>query len=202
VRSQTTVLVLLLLLLTSCGQPLQRLPTRQPTRPAGAQPTRPAPASPAPSAIPGTPQPTVVASPTAPALPTTAVPSPTQKVVVVPQTATPQSGEQRWRAQQLQRQAFETPRLYVAQHPVSLLWFDPATGQSLEIGTLRGEFSAQAQFLLRDGSRPALEVPYQINVSYGLTAISDALRERMRAAGYAESVEAYVLQADDILPKS
>ncbi len=121
---------------------------------------------------------------------------------MVPQTATPQSGEQRWRAQQLQRQTFEAPRLYVAQHPVSLFWFDPATGQSLEIGTLRGEFPVQAQFLLRDGSRPALEVPYQINVSYGLTAISDVLRERMQAAGYAESVEAYVLQVDDILPKS
>jgi hypothetical protein len=122
-------------------------------------------------------------------------------VIVVPHTATPQSQEQRWRAQQLQRQVFEPPRVYVAQRPVPLFWFDPATGQKLEIGTLIGEFPAQAEFQLRDGNRPAFEVPYQINVSYGLTAISEVLRERMQAAGYTESVEAYVLQGDDIRPK-
>jgi hypothetical protein len=38
-------------------------------------------------------------------------------------------------------------------------------------------------------------------VDFGLTAISDAVRERMRNAGYTQSVEAYVFQADDVQPK-
>ena len=56
-------------------------------------------------------------------------------------------------------------------------------------------------FDLSDANRAALEVPYQINQSYGLTSISDAVRDRMRAAGYAESVEAYTFETEDVVPK-
>lgn len=111
------------------------------------------------------------------------------------------SNEQRWRAQQLRRQTIEPPRTYLAQGAVPLLWFDPMTGQMLEIGSLIGSFNVQATFSLRGSNLAALEVPYRINVDYGLTAISDALRERMKSAGYTESVEAYVVQTESVIPK-
>jgi len=122
-------------------------------------------------------------------------------VIVVPQTAVPLSNEQRWRAQQLERQVFDPPLVYVARGQVSLLWYDPPTGQSLEIGTIQGEFPVQAQFRLRESNQPALEVPYRINGDFGLTAISEAVRQRMVAAGATESVEAYVVQTDVVQPK-
>jgi hypothetical protein len=119
----------------------------------------------------------------------------------VPRTSAPQTSLERWRAQQLQRQEFNPPNQYVARGDVTLFWYDPATGQSLEIGRLLGPFTATAQFVLRDGDRPALEVPYRINGGYGLTAISSAVISRMNGAGYTESVEAYVFQTDAVQPK-
>lgn len=116
-------------------------------------------------------------------------------------TEAPQTSEQRWRAQQIDRVVFEGQRIYTASQPVSLLWYDPATGQSLEIGSLIGDFPAQAQFTFRGTGQPALEVPYRINTDFGLTAISAAVRERMRAAGYTESVEAYIAQTEAISAK-
>lgn len=127
--------------------------------------------------------------------------TPLPSVVVIPQTAVPLTSEQRWRAQELERQPFESERLYIANESVPLLWYDPMTSQVLEIGTIRGEFPAQAQFILQSNQRPALEVRYQINQDFGLTAISEAVRERMRAAGYTESVEAYIERTDGVVPK-
>lgn len=121
-------------------------------------------------------------------------------MVILP-TAAPQSSQERWLAQQLNRQAIDPPRIYVANAAVPLWWYDPATGQSLEIGSLLGEFPVQAQFTLRNGGRVAFAVPYRINADYGLTAISGAVRERMRAAGYAEQVEAYIIQVEAVVPK-
>jgi hypothetical protein len=69
------------------------------------------------------------------------------------------------------------------------------------IGTINGEFPAQAEFTLRGEQQAALEVPYVINADFGLTAISEAVRERMKAAGYSQSVEAYVLRTADVQPK-
>ena len=198
-------LVLLLFLLASCGQPLVTT-TPPPSRPLGQRTPRTTsivpthataaveektPTGPTPSV-----EPTAVPTPTI-ALPT---PSPTPAVIITPQIV-PQTNEQRWRAQELNRQVLDPPRLYVAQSPVSLLWFDPVTGQRLEIGTLIGTFPVQAQFTLREGNQPAFEVPYRINGDFGLTAISDAVKQRMNAAGYTESVEAFVLQSDAIQPK-
>lgn len=130
-----------------------------------------------------------------------AVATSTPAIIVVPRTAVPLDNQQRWRAQQIDRHAFDTQRLYIANDTIALLWYDPVVGQSIEIGTLRGEFPAQAEFILRSNNHPALEVPYRINQDFGLTAISEALRERMRAAGYVESVEAYVERAETVVPK-
>ena len=199
-------LVLLLFLLASCGQPLVTT-TPPPSRPLGQRTPRttsivPTHATAAveektPTEVPvPSVEPTAVPTPTI-VLPT---PSPTPAVIITPQTV-PQTNEQRWRAQELNRQVFDPPRLYVAQSPVSLLWYDPVTGQTLEIGTLIGTFPVQAQFTLREGNHPAFEVPYRINGDFGLTAISDAVKQRMNAAGYTESVEAFVLQSDAIQPK-
>jgi len=141
--------------------------------------------------------PTISSSPTISA----SAPSETPAVVVIPQTAVPLNNEQRWRAQQIERHVFDQQRLYIANNDVALLWYDPMTGQSLEIGTIRGEFPAQAQFILRNDRRPALEVPYRINQDFGLTAISEAVRARMNAAGYTESVEAYIEQSEVVVSK-
>jgi len=122
-------------------------------------------------------------------------------VIIQPQAPPTQTNQERWRAQQLNRQVFEPPQPYIAQQGTALCWFDPRTNQSLEIGTLLGEFVATAQFTLRQTEQPALEVPYTVNVDYGLTAISDALIQRMRAAGYTERVEAYVIVSEAIRAK-
>ena len=128
-------------------------------------------------------------------------PEPTPGIVVAPQLPTSQSSEERWRAQQIGRQELAQAQGYIAKSPIPLLWYDPATGQSLEVGTLIGEFTVKARFTLRGADRPALEVPYRINQDYGLTSISDALRDRMRAAADSESVEAYVFETEDVVPK-
>lgn len=95
----------------------------------------------------------------------------------------------------------EPPRLYTARSHISLYWYDPTTGQTLEIGTLVGDFPVQAQFTFRPKNAPALEVPYRINTDFGLTAISEILKQRMNNAGYEQSVEAFVLVDERIIPK-
>jgi hypothetical protein len=120
---------------------------------------------------------------------------------VQPQRLPTPTNEQRWQAQQLYRQPFEPPRVYSAQQGTALFWFDPRTGQTLEIGTLLGEFTTTAAFIWRASNQPALLVPYQINGEYGLTAISDATVTRMHDAGYTERVEAFVLVSDSVQPK-
>jgi hypothetical protein len=199
----TLVLLLLLFFVTSCGQPLVTTTSRA-TRPTGLTPARTtstAPVRATDAARTATATATPVVTPSATVAPTSRpTPSPTPAVIITPQLSS-QTNEQRWRDQELNRQVFDPPRLYVAQSHVMLQWYDPATGQMLEIGTLFGVFPVQAEFALRDGNRPAFEVPYRINGDFGLTAISDAVVQRMHAAGYQESVEAYVLQSDAIQPK-
>jgi len=127
--------------------------------------------------------------------------TPTSAVIVVPITQMPETNQQRWRAQQQDRKVNNPPRTYIAQSPVTLWWYDPLTSQAVPIGTISGEFPAQAEFILRGDQQAGLEVPYVINRDFGLTAISGAVVERMKAAGYSQSVEAYVVQTADILPK-
>jgi len=158
----------------------------------------------APLATPGTPDSAAVTSTLviATAIPTLGpAPTPTSAVIIRPETQPAQTNEQRWQAQQSGRQIFDPPRLYVAQAGTTLFWYDPETSQSLEIGTLLGVFTATAEFQLRTSDQPALEVPYRINIDYGLTAISDALIRRMNDAGYAERVDAYVVISEAVKPK-
>jgi len=130
-----------------------------------------------------------------------AVATPIPPVIVVPVTQVPETNEQRWRANQQDRKVNDPPKIYLAPSPATLWWYDPLTRQSVPLGTIGGEFPVQAEFILRSAQQAALEVPYRINNDFGLTAISDAIRDRMKAAGYAQSVEAYVLRTDDIHPK-
>lgn len=210
-------MLLIVLVLAGCGQPLQIgtpsqtlvRPTRLPSDtalpsvtansvPSGAPPAQ---ATPDLTAIPfatATIEPTVGVEAT-PAISITATLTPA--VVVVPLTRMPETNQQRWRAQQQVRKVNDPPRLYIALIPATLWWYDPLTNQSVPIGTISGEFPVQAEFILRGAQQAALEVPYRINADFGLTAISEAVRERMQAAGYSQSVEAYVLRTDDIQPK-
>jgi hypothetical protein len=125
---------------------------------------------------------------------------PVTVVVVQPRPLPTPTNAQRWQSQQLDRQPFEPERTYVTSQGTALFWFDPRTGQTLEIGTLLGPFTATATFTWRAGGQPALLVPYTINQSFGLTAISDALIARMHDAGYPDQVEAFVLVSDAIQP--
>jgi hypothetical protein len=202
--------LLIVFMLAGCGQPLQiSTPSQtqtQSTRPPDATVLPEIPANGVPSATPPeqvTPELGVTPAVTFPVEPPsqgTAAPT-LPVVVVVPQTQAPVTNEQRWRAQQQDRKVNDPPRVYVARIPVTLWWYDPLVSQSVQIGTIRGEFPVQAEFVLRGGGGAALEVPYVINSDFGLTAISEAVRERMRAAGYSQSVEAYVLRTDDTQPK-
>jgi hypothetical protein len=161
----------------------------------------------------------LVATPTATALPAPTVSSvealPTPSVLVPTPTTAPTepaatvvlptlptvSYEQRWRNQQENRVVFEGgPRTYNASGLVDLWWFDPVSQQSVRLGSIRGPFLAQAQFVLRGQGAEALEVPYQINVDYGLTTISPAFVERMARAGYTEFVETYVYLTPEVSP--
>jgi hypothetical protein len=83
-----------------------------------------------------------------------------------------------------------------------LWWYDPLNQQHVILGRITGDFVAQAQFLLHGQGVEALEVPYQVNVGYGLTALSPALLERIRAAGYeSDWIETYVFLTPNVLPR-
>ncbi|WP_322513204.1 hypothetical protein [Chloroflexus sp.] len=139
-----------------------------------------------------TPQPATVAPPTP-----TIAPAPTLVLPTLPVL----SNEERWRAQQLDRQIFPELRLYTTKRS-ELYWYDPINQQSVLIGIINGEFMAQAAFTFRENNQPALEVPYQINRSYGLSALSPTLIERIRTAGYSDWVETFVFLTPDVQAKS
>ena len=216
-------MLVIVLMLASCGQPMQigtpsqtqvpstRLPsatvlptviaTSVPSAAPSAQATRELdtpPFSTAPAESPSGTGPTVEVEAT-PVVSITATLTPA--VIVVPLTQIPETNQERWRAQQQDRKVNDPPRVYIAKNSVTLWWFDPLTSQAVPVGTISGEFPAQAEFTLRSAQQAALEVPYVINVDFGLTAISEAVRERMKAAGYSQSVEAYILRTADIQPK-
>jgi hypothetical protein len=216
-------LLLMVLVLAGCGQPMQiGTPTQtqvhSPQPPDNtAQPS--VTAINMPSALPSalvtpdldatpiaaaTAEPTAASTPTVEVTITATVPfTATQipAVIVVPATQPPATSEERWRAQEQDRKVNDPPRIYTVKSPATLWWYDPLTSQSLTIGTISGEFPVQAEFILRSTQQAALEVPYRINNDFGLTAISEAVRERMKAAGYSQSVEAYILRTADTQPK-
>jgi hypothetical protein len=126
-------------------------------------------------------------------------PPPESGTVIVPATPLPLSNEQRWRRQQQNREVFASTRTFVTAGS-ELWWYDPVQQQSVILGTFSGPFEAQARFTLRGQGVIALEVPYQVNQRYGLTAISPALIERIRAAGYDEWIETYVIEGPNVRP--
>lgn len=122
-------------------------------------------------------------------------------ITIVPPTLPSLTPEQRWRMQQADRLVFETLQTYVARAQTKLWWYDPINQQHVLLGTFSGPFLAQARFHLpAQANAEALEVPYHINQQYGLTALSPALVERMRAAGYTTWVETYVLVSSEVEP--
>lgn len=144
---------------------------------------------------PTSPTPTTQLPPTP--LPSPMLPTSTSLPTLVVPTNPPLSNEARWRAQQLNREVF--PALQSLTTTGSeLWWYDPVNQQHVVLGSFRGDFLAQAQFIVRGIGVEALEVPYQVNISYGLTAISPALVARIKAAGYDEWVETYVLRSPNI----
>lgn len=151
-------------------------------------PTQPAP-QPAPVS---TAERTALPPPTSIASTSTSLPT-----LVVP-TLAAQSNEDRWRSQQLNREVFAAPQRYTT-NGSELWWYDPVNQQRVVLGSFSGDFLAQAQFILFGLGVEALEVPYQINTSYGLTAVSPAILARIEAAGYDEWIETYVLLTPNIL---
>nr|WP_238530517.1 hypothetical protein [Oscillochloris trichoides] len=137
-----------------------------------------------------TPEPTVaLVSPS----PTATLPPP----LILP-TFVPQSNETRWRDQQINRVVLEPMRTYATTRS-ELWWYDPVNQQHVILGTFMGDFSAQATFTLRSKNVDALEVPYHVNKSYGLTALSPALIARINAAGGSEWIETYVVISPDLV---
>ncbi|MGQ9895682.1 MAG: hypothetical protein ACUVSY_18025 [Roseiflexus sp.] len=183
----------MLLVLTGCGQPLQLDAARRTRTPLLAQSATLTSTSERATVVPATPRTTQTLIQT---------PSPTivrpPTVQIIPSTPEPQTNEARWRAQQIDRQVIDPPQIYRVTSYTPLFWYDPMTGQMLEIGTLRGDVPVQARFRLRSTGQAALEVPYRINNDFGLTAISEAVRSRMEAAGYTVIVEAFLLESDAV----
>lgn len=130
--------------------------------------------------------PTPTSATAAAQLPTLALPTPV-----------PLTNEERWRAQQIDRRPFESHRPYFTTGS-ELWWYDPVNQQSVILGRIAGDFSAQAEFTLRGQGVQALEVPYQVNLSYGLTALSPALLDRIKLAGNGEWIETYVFSTSNV----
>ncbi len=126
--------------------------------------------------------------------------TPAQRLPLLVITASPLSNEQRWRSQQIDRHSFENLRSFTTTGS-ELWWYDPLNQQSVILGRISGDFAAQAEFTLRGLGVPALEVPYQLNQGYGLTALSPALIERMHRAGYTEWIETYVFLTPDVVAR-
>lgn len=164
------------------------------------------------AAVPVPPEPAV---PTEPPLPT---PSPTPSpiatantplqnlflpddspVIVLPTLET-LTNQERWRREQIGREPFPAVRSY-ATTGSELWWFDPVQQQHVILGTIAGTFEVQATFTLRGQGIAALEVPYQVNRQYGLTALSPALVGRIQAAGYGEWIETYVFDGSNVQPQ-
>lgn len=107
---------------------------------------------------------------------------------------------ERWRYIQVERQVLPQQRWYTTSGPEVLSWYDPVFGQFIQLGEINGDFLVQATFRLRGQQAEALEVPYQLNQSYGIQ-LPDAVLARMRNAGVEEWTETFVYLKSDIRPK-
>jgi hypothetical protein len=143
------------------------------------------------------PTPSATSNPTVPPSPT---PDPTESLVVVPPTLPVLTHEERWRNQQLNREPFTALRDYTTSGS-ELWWYDPVNQQHVILGSFAGDFRAQATFTLRGQGLVALEVPYNVNESYGLTSVSSVLVDRIRQAGFDEWIETYVFLTPNVQPQ-
>lgn len=82
------------------------------------------------------------------------------------------------------------------------MWYDPVFQQSVLLGSFRGSFDALATFQLRGSDQQALEVLYEVNKRYGLTALSPAVVDRIKAAGYESGfIDTYVILDNNVQPQ-
>ncbi|WP_026369559.1 hypothetical protein [Kallotenue papyrolyticum] len=127
---------------------------------------------------------------------------PTPEPTVNPQfsSVTLPSVEERWRYVQVDRQPFEQIQTWTTPSRQILWWYDPVHGRAVKLGEIQGDFPVQATFRFRGQEVEALEVPYQVNQSFGIT-VPPALLEQIRNAGYGEWIEAFVYRTEDIRPK-
>jgi hypothetical protein len=144
--------------------------------------------------------PTATTAPTAQELPATAPTGSVSPIVLA--TRAPIGPNERWRQQELDRKPFETATRYTTTG-TELYWYDPVFQQSVLLGTFGGDFDALATFTLRSSGQPCLEVLYEVNKRYGLTALSPAIVERIEAAGYTEGfIDTYVVLDERVAPKA
>lgn len=190
---RTLLVAIVALMLGACMEALQevRTPTARPAVPpintTERSPATPSIASDSPLGAQATPTSFVDrAAPVPPVL--------TQVVVSVLPT---QSYAQRWRDEQLNRQVLPVPQIFTTTNS-ELWWYDPVNQQHVVLGSFAGSFDVQATFVRRTDQAEALEVPYQVNVRYGLTALSPAILARITAAGYGEWIETYVLKTSAV----
>lgn len=123
-------------------------------------------------------------------------PTASQSNIILPAPVV-RSNEERWRTQQLNRTVFSTPQSYNTSNS-QIWWFDPINEQHVLLGSFSGNFEAQATFVLTEQRLEALELPYQVNRLYGLTALSPALLDRIAMAGYGDWIETYVIMDANI----
>ncbi|NJP06067.1 MAG: hypothetical protein HC837_10805 [Chloroflexaceae bacterium] len=139
----------------------------------------------------------VAPEPTPPSAPF--APQPPAAEVIEPPPLPQISHEERWRKQQVNREIFGFDKPYTTRGS-ELWWYDPVQQQHVILGSFSGDFVAQARFVVLGQGMEALEVPYRVNQSYGLTSISSVLLERIHAAGYDEWIETYIFVTPNVQP--
>ncbi|HEX6290890.1 MAG TPA: hypothetical protein VFZ66_17025 [Herpetosiphonaceae bacterium] len=107
---------------------------------------------------------------------------------------------ERWRYVQVNRAPLEGVQTYTTPSKQLLWWYDPVFGQPVKLGEIQGDFPVQATFRFRGQEVEAVEVPYQVNQSFGIT-LPAAVVERIKRAGGGEWIEAFVYKTDDIRPR-
>lgn len=108
--------------------------------------------------------------------------------------------QERWRYVQVERVPLDGIQTYTSTSQRLLWWYDPVFGQPIVLGQIQGDFPVQATFRFRGQEANALEVPYQVNQSFGIT-LPPAIVERIKNAGYGDWIEAFVYKTDDIQPR-
>lgn len=146
-----------------------------------------------------------VADPSVPAAsdaPTAAPPAPTVAPTVNPEfeKVTLPGSQDRWRYVQVDRRPFGGVQTYITPSKQILWWYDPIFGRAVKLGEIQGDFPVQATFRFRGQEVDALEVPYQVNQSFGIT-LPPTIVDEIKKAGSGEWVETFVYQTSDIRPK-